>query len=68
MQLKQADDGADVRKLSAATMIDGKLNSPAQECKRWLDFEGNHGAKSNKKNNKREGKGNSGNALYCKAA
>ena len=35
-------------------MIDGVLNSPAQECKRWLDLEGNEGSKSNKKNNKRE--------------
>ena len=35
-------------------MIDGKLNSPAQECKRWLELEGTHGAKSNRKGKKRE--------------
>ena len=54
-ELKQADEGADVKKVSAATMIDGVLNSPAQECKRGLvDMEGSQGAKSNRKGNKRE--------------
>ena len=39
-ELNQANVTADVtKKLSAATMIDGFLNSPAQECKRWLDLE-----------------------------
>ena len=36
-ELKKADEGANVKKLSVATMVDGVLNSPAQECKRWLD-------------------------------
>ena len=35
-------------------MIDRVLNSPAQECKRWLDLEENQGAKSNRKGNQRE--------------
>ena len=54
-ELNQANVTADVtKKLSAATMIDGVLNSPAQEGKRWLDLEGNHGAKTNRKGNEIE--------------
>ena len=38
-EIRQADETADVKKMSAATMIDGVLNSPAHECKRWLDLD-----------------------------
>ena len=38
--LKEADDGDDVKKLSAATMVNGIGVSPAAECKRWLELEG----------------------------
>ena len=33
-ELRQAGETSDVKKFSVATMIDGVLNSPTQECKR----------------------------------
>ena len=53
-ELRQADETADVKKMSAAKMIDIKYNSPAQEFKRGLALEGSHGAKSNRKGKKRQ--------------
>ena len=44
------------------SMIDGVLNFPTEECKRWLDLEGRHGAKSNRNRNERE----SGRAIFSK--
>ena len=38
--LKEADDGEDVKKLSAVTMVKGVALSPAAECKRWLELDG----------------------------
>ena len=57
-ELRQAAESADPKKISAATMIDGELNSPAQEYKRCLvDLEGSHGDKSNREGNIRESGG-----------
>ena len=51
-QLKEADEGTDVKKLSAATMVNENVVSPAAECKRWLELEGKQ--HSVRKSQKRE--------------
>ena len=53
-KLLDPDDGIDVKKLDNSTMRKGKKVSLAHECARWLELEGCEGAKSVRKNQKKE--------------
>ena len=51
-QLLEADEKADVKKLDPCTMRGGQFSSPALEVQRWLNLEGDQGAKSVAKSKK----------------
>ena len=52
--LLDLDEGKDVKKLDASTLKQGKKISIAGEMARWLMLDGSEGAKSVRKNQKKE--------------